>query len=77
MRIAVLALAGCSVAGCATPRLIPPGVSGDAASVTISNTWGDQEALPYAAKHCATYGKVPKLRQRKMVITLVYDCVVP
>ena len=65
-----------TLAGCATPRLIPPGVSGDANSVRIFNTWSKGEALPYAAKHCAAFGKVPKVRKWEPM-TLVFDCVVP
>lgn len=42
----------------------------------IFNTWSKEEALPYAAKHCAAFGKVPKVRKWEP-ITLVFDCVVP
>ena len=76
MRMAAPLLLLGSLGGCATPRLIPPGVSGDANSVRIFNTWGKEEALPYAAKHCATFGKVPKVRNWEP-LTLVFDCVVP
>lgn len=65
-----------SLSACTTTRLIPPGVSGDATSVTVSNTWGTEEAWPYAVEHCAKHGKLPKEKRRKPVFAIVYDCVV-
>lgn len=64
-----------SVSACTTSRLIPPGVSGDPAAITVSNTWGIEESWPYAVEHCAKYGKVPKVNRRKPVFSIVYDCV--
>jgi hypothetical protein len=65
------------LSGCTTARLIPPGVSGTAASVTISNTWGVEEAWPYAVEHCRKFGKVPGARRSTFFATLVFDCVAP
>jgi hypothetical protein len=57
-------------------RLIPAGVSGNEAFVTVSNVWNVNDALPYATKHCAKYGKVPKMTHSEGY-SVVFDCVTP
>lgn len=74
MRAVAILLLGAAVAGC-VGRLIPPGVSGDSNSVTVSNTYGLEEAWPEAVEHCAIYGKVPKHREWKPFMSMVFDCV--
>jgi starvation-inducible outer membrane lipoprotein len=68
--VAFLALAGCAA------RLIPAGVSGNETFVTVSNVWNSSDALPYATKHCARYGKVPKMTHSEGY-SVVFDCVTP
>lgn len=63
-----------ALTGCASMRLIPAGVSGNEAFVTISNVWNSSEALPYATKHCAQYGKIPRMKQTESY-SVVFDCV--
>lgn len=65
---AVLLLSGCAA------RLLPPGISGNEAFVTVSNVWNDGEALPYATRHCAQYGKIPRLQQSNGY-SFTFDCV--
>lgn len=72
----LVCLALLAVAGCATARLVPAGVSGNETYVMISNVWGPGEALPYATKHCAQYGKVPQLKDSQGY-TARFDCVAP
>lgn len=64
-----------SLSGCATTRLVPPSVSGNADTVAVSNTWGREEAWPYAVQHCRKHGRVPKKNRWKPFATLVFDCV--
>lgn len=66
----VLLLSACSA------RLVPAGVSGNEAFVTVSNVWSVKDAMPYATKHCAQYGKVPKMTHSEGY-SVVFDCVAP
>jgi hypothetical protein len=66
--IAFLLLAGCA------GRLVPAGVAGNEAFVTVSNVWNAHDALPYASKHCSQYGKVPKMTHTEGY-SVVFDCV--
>jgi hypothetical protein len=66
----MLLLAGCSA------RLFPAGVSGNETYVTVSNVWNSADALPYATRHCARYGKVPRMKHSEGY-TVVFDCVAP
>jgi hypothetical protein len=61
--------------GCAA-RLVPAGVSGNETYVTVSNVWNSADALPYATKHCAQYGKVPMMKHSEGY-SVVFDCVSP
>jgi hypothetical protein len=61
------------LAGCAG-RLVPPGISGNETFVTVSNVWNSREALPYATRHCAQYGKVPRM-QHSEGYSVIFDCV--
>ena len=74
MRFMLMASAAVSLTGCASMRVLPAGVSGNEAYVSISNVWNEAEALPYATKHCAQYGKIPKF-QSKQGYAVVFDCV--
>jgi hypothetical protein len=73
MKITV-ALLCLGLAGCASMRVLPAGVSGNAAYVSVSNVWNESEALPYAEKHCAQFGKIPRF-QSKAAYAVVFDCV--
>jgi hypothetical protein len=63
------------LAGCAA-RLVPAGVSGNETFVTVSNVWNSADALPYATKHCAQYGKMPRMKHSEGY-SVVFDCVTP
>ena len=60
--------------GCSTMRVLPAGVSGNEAYVTVSNVWNSADALPYATEHCAKYGKIPRMRHSEGY-SVVFDCV--
>lgn len=64
------------VSGCASVRLTPAGVSGNAAYVSVSNVWNSAEALPYAEKHCAQYEKIARFKTKEEY-SFVFDCVEP
>jgi starvation-inducible outer membrane lipoprotein len=70
----IVALMALALTGCATARLIPAGVSGNSAYVSVSNVWNEAQALPYATAHCAQFGKVPRF-QSKSDAAVVFDCV--
>lgn len=57
-------------------RLVPANVSGTSAYVSVGNIWNAGEALPYATKHCAEYGKVPRLTHMEGY-SAIFDCVAP
>lgn len=73
--VVLLALVA-TLSSCASMRVMPAGVSGNEAYVSISNVWNSAEALPYATKHCAQYGKVPRMKHSEGY-SVVFDCVVP
>lgn len=73
--IIALALLAATLGGCATTRLIPPPVSGDADKVTVYNTWGMDEAWPLAVKHCAKYGKIPRKMRQTLFVSIEFTCV--
>jgi putative hemolysin len=73
MRLAVLPLL--LLAGCAA-RLVPAGVTGNEAFVTVSNVWSAADAMPYATAHCAKYGKIAKMTHSEGY-SVVFDCVKP
>ncbi|WP_028970165.1 hypothetical protein [Sphingomonas sp. URHD0057] len=62
-------------AGCAA-RLFPAGVSGNETFVTVTNVWNSADALPYATKHCAQYGRVAQMKHTEGY-SVVFDCVKP
>lgn len=76
MRLAAALSAMLLVSACASMRIVPAGVSGNEAFVTVSNVWNSSEALPYATKHCAQYGKVPRMKHSEGY-SVVFDCVAP
>lgn len=55
-------------------RVLPAGVSGNEAFVTVSNVWNSADALPYATTHCAKYGRIPRMKQTEGY-SVVFDCV--
>jgi hypothetical protein len=72
---ALLPLALLCISGCATtPRLLPAKVSGNEVFVAVYNVWNVRDALPYATRHCAQYGKVPRPSGMEG-ITARFDCV--
>ena len=76
MRHLAIIFTSVALAGCASARLLPAGVSGNAAYVSVSNVWNEAEALPYAEKHCAQHGKIARF-QSKQNYAVVFDCVAP
>ena len=60
VRKVFLGIAMLLTTGCESMRVLPAGVSGNSEFVSISNVWNVGDALPYATKHCAQFGKVPK-----------------
>jgi hypothetical protein len=63
--LSVLPLIGCG-----------QGVSGNGSYVTVSNVWSDADALPEATKHCAKWGKEPRLKYfDDNRFSAVFDCV--
>jgi hypothetical protein len=69
-------LAAVALSGCAGARLMPAGVAGNEAFVSVSNVWGAGDALPYAEKHCAKFGKIAKLN-RTEGYSVSFDCIAP
>ena len=43
--------------------------------MTVSNTWGHEEAWPYAVEHCAKYQKLPEMKAWKPFMSIQFDCV--
>lgn len=76
MKVGLALCAMLLVSACASMRVFPAGVSGNEAFVTVSNVWNSSEALPYATKHCAQYGKVPRMKHSEGY-SVVFDCVAP
>jgi hypothetical protein len=75
--LVAIGLAGC--AGNQGDRIYPIGlsgqnVSGNAAYVSISNVWNEQDALPIAERHCARFGKLARFN-RMQGYRAVFDCV--
>lgn len=68
LSVPLLLLSACAA------RLVPAGVSGNEAYVTVFNVWNSREALPYATRHCAQYGKVPRM-QHSEGYSVIFDCV--
>lgn len=66
--VPLLALSACAA------RLVPAGVAGNEAFVTVSNVWNPSDALPYATRHCSQFGKVPKMTHSEGY-SVVFDCV--
>jgi uncharacterized protein YceK len=71
---ALVGIVALALSGCASMRIMPAGISGNEAYVSVSNVWNESEALPYAEKHCAKYSKIPKF-QSKRDYAVVFDCV--
>lgn len=61
------------LSGCAA-RLVPAGITGNEAFVSVSNVWNAKQALPYAEKHCSQYGKIARMKQAEGY-SVVFDCV--
>lgn len=73
--IAILTIA-LALAGCESMRVLPAGVNGNSEFVTISNVWNVGSALPYAEKHCAQYGKIPRASANNAgEYAFTFDCV--
>lgn len=70
----LMSAAALALSGCATARLLPAGVSGNEAFVSVSNVWQVNDALPYATEHCAKYNKVPRSTGQHNH-TVTFDCV--
>lgn len=76
MKYLALLVAALALSACASMRVLPAGVSGNETYVTVSNVWNSGEALPYATRHCAQYGKVPRMKHSEGY-SVVFDCVTP
>ncbi|WJY17682.1 hypothetical protein QQS45_08475 [Alteriqipengyuania flavescens] len=74
MKPAAALAAALLLSACASLRVLPPGVDGNSEFVTVSNVWNTNDALPYAEKHCAEYGKVARASGQSGY-TVTFDCV--
>lgn len=78
MRVLLLVM---MLSGCATTYNVYGGafgqnVAGNAVSVSVSNVWNQQDAMPLADEHCAKFNKAARFISFADN-TASFDCVTP